>query len=119
MKVEHKPSSFIECKYCGAKNSFSSISCYACGRSLPPPAPDNAISKEPESTLENDEKSEAVEIELSACELCKMLGRDKDSMGLDECMGCKHNPNMNRDIGCGCLFLIVLLILLGVLNAVS
>ena len=105
----------VECVHCGTKNSSSSLSCYACGKSLEPTEPDS-VDVEDRKQSEDDKDCEAQEIELFVCDLCRLLGRDHDTFG-SHCLGCKNNPHRWRDAGCGCLFVIAFMILLAFLEA--
>ena len=105
----------VECVHCGTKNSSSSLSCYACGKSLEPTEPDS-VDVDDQKQPEDDKECESQEVELSVCDLCRLLGQDHDTFG-SHCTGCKNNPHRWRDTGCGCLFVIVLVILLAILEA--
>ena len=98
------------CIRCGAQNALSSWTCYACGRALPQ---DRSKDEEVE-----EEKEEKVEVELSVCDICRSIGRDRSSIG-SRCFGCQHNPHNTRDIGCGCVIILFLAIFIGILKAIS
>ena len=92
------------CSRCGAQNALSSWTCYACGRALPQ---DCSKGEEVE-----EEKEEKVEVELSVCDICRSIGRDRSSMG-SRCFGCQHNPYRTQNTGCGCIIILFLAIIVG------
>ncbi len=99
---------FIICYHCGAKNASSSFACYACAKALPQRS--SVVQDEPKK------ENETIECEISVCDICRAIGRDRDSMGI-ACLGCKHNPNYSRDIGCGCVFIILLVLVSSLFRA--
>jgi hypothetical protein len=97
-----------ECHHCGTKNAISSFSCYACGKPLP------EIPSEP---LEAEKEDIEIKATLSICDICRAIGAHRNSLG-SRCVRCQYNPNRWRDLGCGCLFAIILFIIFASIGAI-
>ena len=100
------------CNHCGAKNAPSSFSCYSCMKPLP--GKDDIHQN---NVKAEQEEETVIEITITMCTVCRLMGKDRDERG-SKCWGCAHNPDSNRDIGCGCLFLAVLVFTMLILMAV-